>query len=84
LAEKSIDKQSAALALDHIDLPLLWQVTEEWIDRATSAGLYSVLAGFAAVASPALPDTAGTVWRRLGLDGQPDRMGLRRFAADGH
>jgi methionyl-tRNA synthetase len=84
LAEKSIDKQSVALALSHIDLPVLWQITEEWIDRANSAGLYSVLAGFAVVASPALPDTARTVWQLLGLDGEPDLLGLRRFAADGH
>ena len=65
---------------------MLWQVTEEWIDRAISGGSgdrYSLLAGFAAVASPALPDTAHTVWRLLGLAGEPDRAALRRLAADG-
>lgn len=86
LAGKSVDKQSAALALPHLDLPALWQVTEEWIDRAGNGGAgdrYSVLAGFAVVAAPALPDTARTVWQRLGLPGEPDRAGLRRLVADG-
>ncbi len=87
LAQKSIDRQSAALALIHLDLPAFWRLTDEWIDRAISGGSrdrYSVLAGFAAVASPALPDTAGVVWRLLGLAGEPDRTGLRRLATDGH
>lgn len=87
LAEKSIDEQSVALALPHVDLPLVWRITEEWIDRAVSVGSgdrYSMLAGFAAVASPALPDTARTVWHLLGLGDEPDRVGLRRLAADGH
>jgi hypothetical protein len=82
LAGKSVDRQSAALALDHLDLPAVWQITEEWVDRATTGGSgdqYCVLAGFAVVAAPVLPDTAHTVWRLLGLDGEPDRAGLRRL-----
>jgi methionyl-tRNA synthetase len=85
LVEKSVEKQAAALALTHVDLPLAWQITDEWIDRVTAGGsadAYTVLAGFAAVASPTIPDTAHKVWRLLGLDGEPDLAGLRRFAAD--
>ena len=88
LAGKSVDRQSAALALGHLDLghldlPAVWQITEEWVDRATTGGSgdqYCVLAGFAVVAAPVLPDTAHTVWRLLGPAGEPDRAGLRRLA----
>jgi methionyl-tRNA synthetase len=86
LAGKSVDKQAAALTLPHLDLPTLWQVTEEWLDRACAAGAgdrYSVLAGFAVVAAPALPGAARTIWQRLGLPGEPDLAALGRLVHDG-
>jgi methionyl-tRNA synthetase len=82
LAQKSVERQATALAVPHIDLPLAWQITEDWIDRVVAGApgdMYSVLAGFAAVAAPTLPVTTRAVWRSLGLAGEPDLAGLRRF-----
>jgi len=85
-AESSLDRQSAALELTHIDLPCLWQTIDEWIHRALSSGpadRYTSLACLAVVASPVTPDIAGEVWRLLGQEGDPDRAGLRRLSSRG-
>lgn len=86
LAEESLDRQSKALELTHIDLPVLWQTTAGWMDRVLSGCAgdpYTNLACFAVIASPIAPDVASEVWRLLGRDGGPDRTGLRKLASDG-
>jgi methionyl-tRNA synthetase len=83
-AEETLDGQAKALELEHIDLPKVWQSTEEWLDRARSTGQYTSLACFAVVASPLVPDIASKVWGLLGRAGDPDRAGLRRLISDGN
>jgi methionyl-tRNA synthetase len=82
-AERSIDRQSAALDLTQVDQPEFWRGVEEWVDRALAGG-YTTLASFAVVAAPAIPDIAGRVWGLLGRGGEPDLHELRRLAADDH
>jgi methionyl-tRNA synthetase len=86
LATESLDRQSKALELTHIDLPLLWQAVAAWMDRVLSGCAgdpYTNLACFAVIAYPIAPDVASDVWRLLQREGKPDRAGLRKLASDG-
>lgn len=86
LAEKALDRQSAALELTHIDLPAVWHSVDEWVHRVLSedtSSRYATLAGFAVVAAALTPDVAADVWQRLGHSGQPDRAALRGLAGAG-